>query len=733
MRPFIAQLAERYQQTGWVANTAAGLQLAIEGDPDQQQQLLTQLKQQPPAFTEILNLTISQQPLVNYQAFEIKASLSGGPKSATALPDIATCPDCQQELFDPNSRFYQYPFTSCSHCGPRYSIMTSLPYDRIRTSMAEFSLCPSCTAEYRDSTNRRFHAQTMACVQCGPSLSLVDAQGSLTATAAQALSSATQFLKAGKILAVKGIGGFQLLVDASNQVAVERLRLLKQRPHKPLALMVADISAAEALCAINTQERQALLSAAAPIVLLQRRAGTGLAEAVAPGLKILGVMLAYTPLHHLLLAAVGKPLVATSGNLQDEPLCIDNAEALSRLGGIADYFLWHNRAILRPLDDSVVRMLGGKLTVLRRARGYVPLPFRLATSLPSTLALGGQLKNTIAFAQGQQVIVSQHLGDMENELTQQRLLDTVKDMQQFFDIQPSILACDLHRGYSNWQLANTLQAQLIPSVRINPVAHHYAHILSCMAEHGLAPPLLGIAWDGNGLGIDNTLWGGEFLRINQQGWQRYACLRSFPLPGGHLAMREPRRTALGVLYALDNKQQFSILPFSNQELALLSSALDKQLNCPVTSSCGRLFDAVASFLQLCQRNDYEGQAAMLLEQAAQDVNTDTCYAFSLQGTAPVIVDWQATIEQLLRDLPHYPAAVIARKFHNTLAEILLTIATQAGEVTIVLSGGCFQNALLVDLARSKLTQAGFNVYCHEKIPPNDGGLALGQVYATQKQ
>jgi len=732
MRPFIARLARQTGQSGWVANTASGLSIAIEGNADLQQQFLYRLNNDAPPLAVIASQTISQQPLAHFSDFQIKASAVDGSKSAFVLPDIAICPDCLSDMLNPQSRFYRYPFTSCSQCGPRYSIMLSQPYDRERTTMAGFKYCADCEHEYQAADNRRFHAQTIVCSHCGPALQLLDHEGN-TLTENDILLAAGDYLRAGKILAVKGIGGFQLLADATNQEAIERLRIRKHRPQKPFALMVADLAAAQALCFINDLEQQALSSYAAPIVLLKRRSGTPIADTVAPESDLLGVMLAYSPLHHLLLHDVGAPLVATSGNRHNEPICINNDQAFEQLTGIADYFLMHNRPILRPLDDSIVRLIGDNITVLRRARGYVPTPITLKSALPDMLAVGGQLKNTVAVSHGKQILLSQHLGDLDSAATQQQFDATIVDLHGFYQIEPIKIMHDLHRDYASSHSAERL-AHVNPPLKTAAVQHHYAHILSCMAEHNLEPPLLGIAWDGSGLGSDNTLWGGEFLRLHAKGFQRYGHFRPFALPGGYKAIQEPRRTALGMLYEILADRAFDRngLGFSEPELQLLRSALSKHINCPRTTSVGRIFDAVSSLLGLCQINNYEGQAAMALENcAAKASQSGAFYDFQITDTEPLIIDWQLMLEQLLDDIQHLSTPIIADKFHNTLAEILLTVAKRAGEKSVVLSGGCFQNALLVEKILSRLKTAGFTVVCHEKIPPNDGGLALGQLYATK--
>ncbi|MGR9035696.1 MAG: carbamoyltransferase HypF, partial [Gammaproteobacteria bacterium] len=708
MRPFVVQLARRYRQCGWVGNTAEGLSIAIEGAPDQQEAFLRSLNDQLPPLARIVSMAVMKQTPANYSDFRIKASAVGGKNTAFVLPDIAVCRECIGDIFDSAGRFYRYPFTSCSYCGPRYSIMRQQPYDRGRTSMVHFNLCPACKQDYLAIDNRRYHAQTLACPRCGPSLSLLDQEGRLQAEKEQALTTAIRRLREGKIIAVKGIGGFQLMVDAANQGAVQRLRTRKKRPQKPFALMVADLSAAERLCFIDALERETLTSHAAPIALLKRRGAAPVADAVAPGSGLFGIMLAYSPLHHLLLHDFGAPVVATSGNRQNEPICIDNGEALTRLSGIADYFLVHDRPILRPLDDSIVRQLGEKMTVLRRARGYAPLPIDLDTPLPDMLAFGGQSKSTVAVSRGRQIIMSPHLGDLDSEASYRHFEATLSDLEKFYQIKPVTLMRDLHDGYLSSQAAERLCANSAKRLTTEPVQHHYAHVLSCMAEHGLEPPVLGIAWDGTGLGVDNTLWGGEFLLIHDKGFQRFAHFRPFLLPGGYQAIREPRRTSLGMRYEIFSDHAFDVSDpaFTERELKFLSAALSKRINCPTTTSAGRMFDAAASLLGLCHVNAFEGQAAMALEDCAGGVMSDDCYPFQINETEPRIIDWRMMWEQMIDDIKRISREAIAEKFHNTLSEMILAAAMQSGERTIVLSGGCFQNDRLVTKTFGKLKAAG---------------------------
>lgn len=725
-RPFVARLATRFFQKGWVQNTSTGVLISIEGSGNQQQKFLDALQNELPPFAEISDLKITALPLAHFEKFEIVSSVENSQISAFSLPDIATCPECVADIFNPKSRYFRYPFTSCCSCGARYSIATRQPFDRENTSMAEFKLCKDCSTEYQTMDNRRFHAQTLGCEKCGIQLVFGDEFGNVLAEKDTALKFAVEQLKAGKIVAIKGIGGFQLVVDATNQETIERLRERKKRPMKPFALMVQNLAQAQTLCEISEREQAALISPSAPIVLLKKRSQTDIAQAVAPQQKLLGMMLAYSPLHHLLLHDLGLPIVATSGNRSNEPICTNNEQALANLSGIADYFLMHNRQILRPLDDSIVREINGKMTVLRRARGFTPLPIRLKNLPENTLAVGGQMKNTVAISHENQAILSQHLGDLDSLATRQQFEKTLADLQTSYAFKPIRVMHDLHSDYVSTQIATKLKIENIA------VQHHYAHALSCIAENDLEPPVLGIIWDGTGLGTDGTLWGGEFLQIHDTGFERFAHFREFSLLGGSKAIQEPRRVALSLLFEIFGNVAFEMMDFvfSKNEKSLLKMALSKNLNCPKTSSIGRLFDAVASLLELCHVNQYEGHAAMLLENYASECETTDFYDFTINEK---VIDWQPMIEQLLQDKNTQPVDYCAAKFHNTLAKICVEIANHAQQQNIVLSGGCFQNALLAKKVFDELTATNFVIHTHQNVPPNDGGLALGQLYAAYFQ
>ena len=763
-RPFIYRLATELELTGWVLNSAQGLFVEVEGTPGGVDSFCRLLQLEAPPRAMVQGLEISELPVAGYTNFTIRHSEESGPKTTVILPDLATCPECRREIFDPHNRRHGYPFTNCTNCGPRYSIIHSLPYDRPNTAMAGFLLCPRCQAEYDDPTNRRFHAQPNACPDCGPQLALWNNRGQEMATRNDALHGAADAIRQGLIVAVKGVGGFHLLVDARNNAAVERLRQRKDRPSKPFAVMFPSQAQIELHCALSAPEAALLGSPAAPIVLLRHRAeprqnqpqSGKISPAVAPDNPTLGVFLPYTPLHHLLLAELGFPVVATSGNLSDEPICIDNDEALQRLGGIADYFLVHDRPIQRPMDDSVARILAGEIQILRRSRGYAPLPFVLIPGIgrrhpadpqspdpfpeSTVLAVGGHMKNTVALSVGGNVFLSQHLGDLENAHSFAAFQQAIDDLISLYEAKPDCIVCDSHPDYPSARHAARLAEKW--GVPLRKVQHHYAHLLSCMAENGLRPPVLGVVWDGTGYGDDGTIWGGEFLLAREDGWQRVAHLRPFRLPGGETAVREPRRSAFGLLHerfgseSLGWKWLDPVASLRPAEKKLIGQMLERGINAPVTTSAGRLFDGVAALLGLCQRSTFEGEAAMALEFAAQGQSAPP-YRFILQSAAngPLVIDWGPLLEGLLTDSSQGETmAHCAARFHSTLAEMIVAVAqrvstnaTSGGTADVALTGGCFQNRLLSELTIARLRAAGFRPHWHRQVPANDGGIALGQV------
>jgi hydrogenase maturation protein HypF len=739
-RPFVYNLARNLGLGGWVQNSVRGVSIEIEGECDRTRVFLEELQNNPPTHARLEKLEITELKTLGDNIFQILPSQTCNlNKSVPILPDSATCPQCLQEIRDPQNRRYRYPFNNCTHCGPRFSIIESLPYDRPHTTMRHFTMCPECLKEYQDPQNRRFHAQPNACHRCGPHLEVWNLQGETLSKGWEALLLTAAAIREGKIVALKGLGGFHLVVDARNQAAVERLRERKRRPDKPLALMYPSLDTVEGDCFVSLQERQLLLSPEAPIVLLKSRNNKICAPGIAPNNPYLGVMLPSTPLHHLLLEELGFPIVATSGNLANEPICIDEVEALQRLGGIADLFTIHNRAISRPIDDSILRAIDGQPSVLRRARGYIshfrlPKIFNLQErKIPTILALGGHFKNTIALSIDDCIILSQHLGDLDRPETIARFRETIEYLLNIYEIEPSAIAGDLHPDYYSTQFAHQF-AQKIPVI---PIQHHHAHILSCMAEHQLQPPVLGIAWDGTGWGLDGTIWGGEFLQIEENfSFNRLAHLRQFHLLGGERAVKEPRRLGLAVLYQCfgDAVWQMKELPCvqacSQEELKIFSTMLAKNVRVPLTSSMGRLFDAIASILGLAERISFEGQAAMALEFAIGDLNSEEIYPYELveSESGSTILDWKPIVLAIVRDWQNgWERGAIALKFHNTLVDAIVTIAQKCAIETIVFSGGCFQNRYLLEKALAFLHREGFTPFWQQQIPTNDGGIAIGQI------
>ncbi|RPI09280.1 MAG: carbamoyltransferase HypF, partial [Zetaproteobacteria bacterium] len=600
-RPFVYRLATDMDLPGWVSNSPQGVLVEVEGSPETLRTFLLRLQKERPPRASIQSLEASFLAPVGFGRFEIRPSDGTGERTTLILPDIGTCADCLRDIFDPADRRYLYPFTNCTNCGPRFSIIQALPYDRPNTTMARFAMCEACAAEYENPGDRRFHAQPNACPVCGPHVELWDRVGGPLSTHGRAMGDAVEAIHAGQILAVKGLGGFHLIADARNDEAVRLLRTRKHREEKPLAIMAPCLDWIKVTCEVSPLEERLLSSPESPIVLLRRRRettddGGSVAASVAPGNPNLGVMLPYTPLHHILLRELAIPVVATSGNLSDEPICTDEREAVSRLGGLADFFLVHDRPIARHLDDSVARVLLGREQVLRRARGYAPLPVRVDRPLPPLLAVGGHLKNAVAVANRTEVFISQHIGDLETAQAFDAFRRVCADLARLYGLEPGAVACDAPPDYLSTRHAVSTG---LPLIRVQ---HHYTHVLACMAENELSAPVLGVSWDGTGYGLDGTVWGGEFLRIGDAGFDRVAYLRPFPLPGGEQAIKEPRRTAVGLLYELlgdDVVTRDDLAPvrsFSPRERALLARSLARRINAPVTSSAGRLFDAVAALL-----------------------------------------------------------------------------------------------------------------------------------------
>jgi hydrogenase maturation protein HypF len=738
-RPFLFRLSSSLSLTGWVKNTLDGVIVETEGTPENLEEFLARIEEEKPIACVIVSIEPIMLDPVGYTEFKILPSdLDGGAPTASLMPDLGTCPECLAEIFDPSSRRYRYPFTNCTDCGPRYSIIEKIPYDRANTTMRRFKMCPECQQEYDDPNNRRFHAQPNACPVCGPRLSLWSSDGDSIATGDDALKLAADAVLHGKILAIKGIGGFQLLVDAQNDDAVRRLRERKGRDDKPLALMFPNDDQVKSICLVDRMEARLLKSPQAPITLLRRRITPHpdapiIAPSIAPLNPDLGVMLPYSPLHHLLMAEIGRPIVATSGNISNEPICIDEHEASERLHDVADLFLVHDRPIARHVDDSVARVTLGREMILRRARGYAPLPLSLRYDMLPTLAMGAQQKSTIAIAVGSQAVVSQHVGDLETDSAIAAYERVILDLENMYEVEPVCVAADLHPDYVSTKSAQQLHTQVLS------VQHHYAHVLSCMTENQLDGIVLGVAWDGNGYGPDGTIWGGEFLVVDDRGFERYSSLAPFRLPGGDEAVLQPRRSALGVLYeiyggSLAERDIASVKQFSPGDLNLLIAMMRSGASSPLTTSMGRLFDAVASILDVRQTSGFDGQAASDLEYLARSSRSLARYPVTLrEAYGRMTLDWKPMVESIARDVADGARArTVAKTFHNSLAYATVLVASAAGIEQVALSGGCFQNELLTELCVNRLREAGFKPYWHQRVPPNDGGISLGQLAAAQR-
>jgi len=728
-RPFVYGLALRHSLKGWVNNSSAGVHVEVEGEKEAIENFTRELPQQTPPRARIESLRFEDLEAAGFHSFEIRKSVEEAGKYQLISPDIATCPACRSEVFNPQDRRHRYPFTNCTNCGPRFTIIEDIPYDRPKTTMAKFRMCPDCQREYDDPADRRFHAQPNACPRCGPKIELGDGDGKgLEVT--DPISTAIGFLKEGKILALKGLGGFLLACDAGDPSAVERLRQRKGRPDKPFAVMLGDLPAVQDHCLVAEKEEMLLLSPESPIVLLRWKKSSSLAKAVAPRQKYLGVMLPYTPLHYLLLEESEMALVMTSGNLNEEPIAKDNEEALSRLHGIADAFLIHDRDIYVQYDDSVTAVVNGQPTVIRRARGYAPFPIRLPFSLKPILACGAELKNTFCLTRDEYAFVSQHIGDMENLETLNHFQRTVDLYQRLFRIRPEIVAYDLHPEYLSTKYARCLGGDKIG------VQHHFAHMASCLAENGERGPVIGLAFDGLGFGADGNLWGGEFLVGDYRSFERRAHFEYVPMPGGAAAIQNPWRMALSYLYTfLGREGLMRHLPIfaqaKEEKIRVILRQIDRQINSPLTSSCGRLFDAVSALLELCVSVSYEGQAAVELEMITDPGEVGAYEFFAEEEEGKEIIRLKPMIEGILRDLEKGTAhPVIAGKFHNTLVRIGVStcrgIKRRGGPKKVALTGGVFQNRLLSEKMRVALEKAGFLVLLHRRVPCNDGGLSLGQ-------
>lgn len=740
-RPFVYKLAESFSLTGHVFNSSSGVTIEIEGATNSLDRFERELRTNPPALAEVKSVVVEEIAPAGDRSFSILQSQEESGAFALVPPDSATCDACWQETGDRHNRRFGYPFTNCTHCGPRYTIIKDVPYDRALTTMAEFTMCAACADEYNDPKNRRFHAQPNACATCGPSLALLPRGHPVSPDSFQGGNSldvvrqARALLRDGRILAVRGLGGFLLACDGSNETAVAELRRRKRRPSKPFALMVRDLAALTELCDVSPAARAALIDPRRPIVILPRLASAPVAGGIAPGNNSVGVMLPYTPLHYLLFSDSPEDmsefhaLVMTSGNLSDEPIILFNEEALVRLDGVADWFLLHNRRIHTRVDDSVVRILDGQPSVIRRARGYVPQAIDMGRSMNEVLAFGAELKNTFCLTKGSFAILSQHIGDLENYETEQFFNETLSRIQHLFKFQPCAVAHDLHPGYRSTRLALRSSIE-----RKFPIQHHHAHIASCMAENHLEGEVLGVAFDGTGLGTDGCIWGGEFFAGGYAKCIRYAHLRYVPLPGGDAAVRQPWRMALSYLRDAYGSAIPSDLRWPEsvpaQHLRIVDAMLEKGIQTVNTSSAGRLFDAVSCLLGLTTEMTFEAEGAIALENAAAP-GMEASYSFDLIASDPLIIDLRPAIVSIVDELRGSRSIhQISAQFHNTIAAVIVEVCS-LGRTShrlnrVCLSGGTFQNLYLLHRTVVELRRRGFDVFVHSTAPANDGGISLGQ-------
>jgi hydrogenase maturation protein HypF len=763
-RPFVYGLAVKYNLKGWVYNTSEDVRIEVEGATEAIKQFERELETKAPPLAHIENVTIEYHPPRGYKNFEIRQSQAQEGRYQLISPDVATCQPCLGELLNPEDRRYRYPFTNCTNCGPRFTIIDDMPYDRPKTTMRYFHMCPQCQAEYDNPRDRRFHAQPNACPKCGPQVQLVDNRGKLIAES-DPIAAASQLLKEGKIVAIKGLGGFLLACDATNDTAVKTLRQRKKRSSKPFAIMVTDVDEAKRHCYVSPEEEKLLTSPQSPIVLMKWREDSSGSREVAPNLQFLGVMLPYTPLHHILLRDTGRPLVMTSGNLSEEPIARDNDEALRRLSGIADYFLIHNRDIYSRYDDSVAIVERGTSQLIRRARSYAPYPIRLPFKTRQVLGCGAEEKNTFCLTKDNYAFLSQHIGDMENMETLEHFDSTISLYKRLFHVEPEIVAHDLHPDYLATKYARELGES---GIKLVPVQHHHAHIASCLADNGLESPVIGVAFDGTGMGADGNIWGGEFLVADYRNFRRAGHLEYLPLPGGAAAIKRPYRTAIGYILTLlgenalnaviatlnevkgKQSQLASIRQVSEVEIEVIKRQIERKMNSPLSSSMGRLFDVLSALLGIRGEIDYEGQAAVELEMAAYSSviarpvpseareldeaisGNNESYPYRIVEDEGIrVVHLRDLLSAVIEDLHRgISKGRISIKFHNTVAQMINEmchlIADETSIRQVALSGGVFQNRLLLRKAVSLLESSGFQVFTHRQVPCNDGGISLGQ-------
>ena len=732
-RPFIYNLARAHSLNGWVLNSTEGVSIEVEGEKNALVEFVDQVQQETPPLASVDSVDVKYLPPADYDTFVIRHSGGDKSKYIKISPDVCTCADCLSELFDTQDRRYRYPFLNCTNCGPRFTIIKDIPYDRENTTMHRFKMCSACQAEYDDPTNRRFHAQPNACPICGPRVMLEDLQGGIECD--DPIRRSIELLYEGNIIAVKGLGGFHLACNAENDSAVQALRERKRRTYKPFAIMSADLEEIKQYCRVTAEEEQLLQSVQRPIVLLERLPDSSISQYVAPNSNYLGVMLPYTPLHYLLLDSPLLALVMTSGNISEEPIAVDNDEAKRRLADLADYFLIHNRDIHIRCDDSVVRVHQGHQVMTRRSRGYAPYPVDLDFPMKEILACGPELKNTFCLTKDNHAFVSHHIGNLQNMEAYNYYQDSIEHYRNLFRIDPEIVAYDLHPEYLSTRYALAQEnAQLVG------IQHHHAHVVSCMAENGLDQQVIGVACDGTGYGADGAIWGCEFLLADESDFRRHAHLEYIPLPGGDVAAREPYRMAISYLYSTFGEDLASIdVPLlermDGKRIAMIRRMIERDINTPLTSSCGRLFDAVSSLIGVRDVVTYEAQAAIELEMlAASEVSETYRYEISAdESLSPtcLIIGVREMFREIVSDLKrNTPKEVISAKFHNTIADFIVMICEHIrgndGIDQVVLSGGTFQNRYLLTEVCRELENRGFIPYFHKRVPTNDGGISLGQ-------
>lgn len=736
-RPFVYRLAHQLKLAGFVNNNSNGVTIEIEGTQNSLAVFIEKLRNNTPPLAQIAEIAYQNIPVKNEKAFQIITTSNNSAATTNIAPDVSVCDDCLEELFDPGNRRYRYPFINCTNCGPRYTIVKSIPYDRPFTSMSVFKMCPQCQKEYDDPLDRRFHAQPNSCPECGPKLTLLDRSGKKIDNT-DSIEQAVKIIRNGSILALRGLGGFHLAVDAFNKKALQKLRARKGRQDKPFALMALNTEIIAEYCFLSESEKKHLNHYTRPILILRKKQEQQITDAVAPNNKYLGFMLPYTPLHYLLLQNF-ELLVMTSANFTDEPITIANDESLDRLGNIADYFLIHNREIEQRCDDSIIKLEDDQPFFIRRSRGFVPVPVQVATTAEkSILAVGGELKNTVAISRGNDVFLSQHIGDLDNPAAYKFFENSISHLKNILQINPEVIVCDKHPEYLSTKWAKQ------QSLTVIEVQHHHAHLAAVMADNGVTAPTIGLILDGTGFGDDGTIWGGEVLIGDYSKYERFAWLEQVALPGGIKAIQQPWRMAFSYLYKIygndiDQLDLPIIQNMKNNDIILLKQIIDKGINTPLTSSCGRLFDAVSALLGICTEITFDAQAAidleMTVDEKINDSYTDVVENFKIKsGSIPTTMLIQAVVSELLRGIS---VSAIAAMFHNTIAELFLKTVQSASDKSgikqVGLSGGVYQNSYLNRLLQKKLNNSGFTVLVHKNVPANDGGLALGQIAIAQKQ